>query len=115
MDAVEFYKQFARYCSSTYCGKCTIVDECLTKSKKCNDAEKIVSTIEQWSKDHPLKTRQSEFLKMFPNAQMSVDGDVIFMCPKYIDESYCHKENCNNINCRDCKRKFWLEEVTDND
>lgn len=63
MDAVEFYKQFARYCSSSYCGACTIVESCRTKSKDGRDAEKIVRTIEQWAKDHPVKTRQSEFFE----------------------------------------------------
>ena len=54
-------------------------------------------------------------MKMFPNAQMSVDGDVIFMCPKYISYDYRPEENCHEIRCSDCKRKFWLTEVTDND
>lgn len=31
--------------------------------------EETVSKVEQWAKDNPVKTRQSEFLKMFPNAK----------------------------------------------
>lgn len=30
----------------------------------------MISIVEQWSKDHPIKTRQSEFLKMFPMTYM---------------------------------------------
>ena len=83
MDAVEFYRQFARYCSSSYCSECTIVESCKTKGKDGRDADKIVRTIEQWAKDHPAKTRQSEFLKMFPNAQKS--GRVLDICPKNLN------------------------------
>lgn len=113
MDAVEFYRQFARYCSSSYCSECTIVESCKTKGKDGRDADKIVRTIEQWAKDNPLKTRQSEFLKMFPNAK--IYNDVIWLCPKYIGCDYKPEENCNEISCFDCKREFWLTEVTDND
>lgn len=28
---------------------------------------------------------------------------------------YNPEENCHEISCSDCKRKFWLTEVTDND
>ena len=79
------------------------------------DMEKAVPIVEQWAKDHPVKTRQSEFLKLFPDAQMSADGDVIWMCPKYISYDYRPEENCHEISCGDCKRKFWLAEVTGND
>lgn len=110
MDAVEFYKQFARYCSTSYCGACTIVESCKTKSKDGRDAEKIVRTIEQWAKDHPVKTRQSEFLKMFPNA----DVDNILPCD--LDQNlkcgHCHDDDAG---CFYCKQNFWNEEVTDND
>ena len=76
------------------------------------DIEEMVSKVEQWAKDHPVKTRQSEFLKMFPNAK--IQDDVIWVCPKVIDHNYRPKENCYEINCLDCKREFWLAEVTDN-
>ena len=72
-----------------------------------------VSKVEQWAKDNPIKTRQSEFLKIFPNVQ--IQDDVIQVCPKAISCNYRSKENCYEINCLDCKRKFWLTEVTDND
>ena len=75
--------------------------------------QKMVQICEQWAKDNPVKTRQSEFLKMFPNTQMNVEGDVIWMCPKYIDESYRPKENCQDIRCSNCKREYWLEEVSE--
>ncbi len=114
MDAVEFYRQFARYCTTSYCGACKIVDYCKTKTKDGRDAEKIVREIEQWAKDHPVKTRQSEFLKMFPNAQM-VSIERIF-CVAYFDSTKKCKEILpSDEQCIACRYKFWNEEVTDND
>lgn len=123
MDTVEFFKTANRLCKDQGCKKCPACKEgvCMVMNMVRLDGglvesiEETVSKVEQWAKDHPVKTRQSEFLKMFPNAQMSVDCDVIWMCPKYIDETYCPKGDCHNIGCRDCKRKFWLAEVADND
>ena len=112
MDAVEFYRQFARYCSSSYCSECTIVESCKTKGKDGRDADKIVRTIEQWVKDHPLKTRQSEFLKMFPGASVS-DG-TLDIRPCIIEKSV----KCIALegkDCDNCRREYWLTEVTDND
>lgn len=52
------------------------------------------------------KTRQSEFLKMFPNAKMC-DG-VMIACPiNMIDHVGCHHYS----DCKSCKRDFWLAEV----
>ena len=113
MDAVEFYKQFARYCSSSYCCECPIVESCKTKGKNGRDADKIVRTIEQWAKDHPIKTRQSEFLKMFPNAQL--ENGVVNICPINLERAFrCLYANKYST-CMDCKHAYWLAEVTDND
>lgn len=119
MDAVEFFKTANRICEKQRCCKeCPIfykdgrgcivgVDDDAIKS-----IEKAVPKVEQWAKDHPVKTRQSEFLKMFPNAK--IYNDVIWLCPKYIGCDYRPERNCDEISCFDCKRKFWLAEVTDN-
>lgn len=52
------------------------------------------------------KTRQSEFLKICPNAKMC-DG-VVFACPiDLIDSVGCRHYS----DCQSCKRDFWLTEV----
>lgn len=109
MDAVEFYKQFARYCSNGYCGTCPIVDECLTKSKKESDAEKVVRTIEQWAKEHPRKTRQGELLKMYPNAKLDSEG-VLIIAPCTVDPEYC-TNSIYEKGCWLCKKDYWFAEV----
>lgn len=74
----------------------------------------LVSQVEQWAAAHPIKTRQSEFLKQWPEAALSKDG-VIAICPLAISAAYRHgKGACNKENsdtCADCKRQFWSAEV----
>lgn len=72
--------------------------------------EGTVSKVEQWAKDHPVKTRQSEFLKMFPNA--AIDDGVLCISPCKIEKDIV----CvNGKSCNECCREYWLAEVTDND
>lgn len=116
MDAVEYVKALRRLCRSKIkCSECQLLNKeehcCMADIGEC--AEKTVQIVEQWAKDHPVRTRQSEFLRMFPKAEMK--DDYLWMCPKYINYDYNPEENCHEISCSDCKRKFWLTEVTDND
>lgn len=74
--------------------------------------EKTYNIVEKWSDTHPVKTRQSEFLKMFPKAVIDEDNGILCIRPCDIDESI----GCTNgKGCDDCYRKYWLAEVTDND
>lgn len=103
MDAVEYVKQRERMCG--YYGSC---DKCLAnKVVGCATIAKIsqmVPIVEQWAKEHPVKTRQSEFLKTFPKAR--IDDGVIFLGPCAIDNS--HK--CM-LDCKKCCRDYWLKEI----
>lgn len=55
------------------------------------------------------KTRQSEFLKMFPNA-VKIDGIPDF-CPRVMDLKYMPSGGCENIACGVCKKCYWEAEV----
>ena len=108
MDAVEYVKQRERMCD--YYGGC---DKCPAKTViGCANILKIpqmVSIVEQWSKEHPVKTRQSELLKLFPETEM-ID-DYICICPSRFVEGYREPaQNCN-MDCEKCKRDFWLKEI----
>lgn len=70
--------------------------------------------VEQWAKDHPVKTRQSEFLKMFPNAQM-VGIERTFCVAHFDITKKCKGTNPSEEQCIACRYRFWNEEVTDND
>ena len=117
MDVVEFIKTANRLCKNRVYTKCPLYKNraCMAA---CSDVsvkniKETISIVEQWAKDHPVKTRQSEFLKLFPNAQKS-DG-IINICPILIDEDYKSTSECMGTRCNVCRQLFWNEEVTDND
>ena len=79
--------------------------------------EKAVSIVEQWAKDHPVKTRQSEFLKMFPNA--NIKTIIASLSPCVLDREEktqrCAKYGYLSISCRciKCRDDYWNEEVSE--
>lgn len=73
-------------------------------------AEDVVKEVEEWSNEHPIKTRNSEFLKHYPNADVYVNR-VVNVCPKLINKRYSPSVGCNNIGCYDCKNKYWMQEI----
>ena len=110
MDAVEYVKELRRICKShPACNVCPLNSKFCYIANMCEDAEKAVKIVEQWAKDHPVKTRQSEFLKMFPKA--AKNGRVLDFCPKDLDIDYMPPKRCENISCSACKTDYWNEEV----
>ena len=73
------------------------------------NSEKVVKIVEEWSAEHPRKTRQNEFLKHYPKADVLSNG-VISICPKLI-EGYNPSAGCCDTDCYDCKTKYWTQEV----
>ena len=121
MDAVEFFKTVNRLCKNQRCCKecpvykndiCFIVN---ADDDSIKSIEETVSKVEQWAKDRPIKTRQSEFLNMFPNSKIDDNGVIVFcpsnFLPKVERSSYCEKQK----NCEECRKEYWLADVTDND
>ena len=113
MEAFEFLKEKKRMCnaySDPYngCCDCPFVESCCVISNITPDEElkKMITIVEQWSKEHPRKTRQSIFLKQWPNCKMGDDG-VIGMCPRYVNKMHV----CGSVGCGDCRREFWMQEV----
>lgn len=111
MDAVECMKAVTRMLKSS------TIDCAIQKyisAQKKNNYEGMVEAAEQWAAAHPIKTRQSEFLKQWPEAALSKDG-AIAICPLAISAAYRHGNGaCNKDNsdtCADCKRQFWSAEV----
>lgn len=113
MDAVEFCKTVNRMCENQVCKECPVYEDerCMVwfGDNSIRSIEETVSKVEQWAKDHPVKTRQSEFLKMFPNA----DIDCILPCDldKNLRRGHCHDDD---VGCFYCKQDYWNEEVDDN-
>lgn len=117
MDAVEFLKERTRMCNfyMSRCMNCpgNKVAYCATLCAKAID---LVPIVEQWSKEHPVKTRQSEFLKMFPEASM-LNDEYLSIYPAQISSEGRDKQTggCYDpgMDCGKCKRDFWLTEIKD--
>lgn len=61
-------------------------------------------------KEQPKKTRQNEFLKMFPHA-LTIFG-VVDILPCNIDARKYKDVECKAfLSCEDCRRKYWKEEI----
>ena len=61
-----------------------------------------------WCKGHPVETRQSKFLKIFPNAKIDADG-ALTICPQCVNKDFsCQTEK----SCIGCCKEYWLAELT---
>lgn len=122
MDTVEFFKTANRLCKDQGCKKCPVCKEgvCMVMrmirldDNSGESIEETISKVEQWAKDHPVKTRQREFLKMFPDAETDKSGILIF-CPRKFDPVNINSVHCHRHGCLECRKDYWLTEVTDND
>lgn len=122
MDAVNFIVTRDRMCRTfnMRCRGCEIANR-MDGNESCNDYIKrcpaeAVAIVEKWSKEHPLKTRQNEFLKLFPRVSMTAD-DVIAFCPESMDSAFVcpiKERDSYDSKCGECRKKYWLEEVGDN-
>lgn len=114
MDALEFLKERKRMCMYYgHCEGCPLeeVSCALEQTDSDKDYGAVITTVEQWSKEHPRKTRQSIFLEQYPEALLNTDG-VLRICPKSVSAAYRNDDNrCLTITCCGCRRKFWMQEV----
>lgn len=111
MDAVEFYKAFKRMCDKTDCKDCLLDQKCRPSANV--EPEEVVELVEDWAKNNPVRTRQSEFLRMFSNAMINESDGILCITPCNIEGKSI---GCpNGKSCGDCRRDYWLTEVTNDD
>lgn len=125
MDVIEYEKGRRRMCRTNVLkkGSCEGCDAYSVLKGRCdftvsaaesedeNVIKKNIAAVERWVKANPIKTRQSEFLKMFPNAAIS--DEILCVAPCDIEGK---RIGCvNGKGCNDCRREYWLTELTDND
>ena len=113
MDAVEFLKARSRMCNDNVCeGDCPLFYCC--NDRIDDNMVELVSIVEQWAKEHPVKTRQDEFFNQWPDAEIGYDGlPSIAPCQLYKDMEEKDENGvcCKNGGCAECRRDFWLKEI----
>ena len=111
MDAFTFVRERNRMCTyySNFCGNCPAKDCACDKITEMYDDYDIIPIVEQWAAEHPVKTRQEAFVKMFPDAMCDSFG-ILNVCPKSITGDEPWEGACRN-GCRYCRQKFWSQEV----
>lgn len=103
MDALKFMKERRRMCDYySRCFECPRADEpnCNIEEMSDEELENFVNTVEQWSKEHPLRTRLQDFLEKYPNAPVDGNGTPQACCEHL---GYCTK-SCDplELTCKDC-------------
>ena len=114
---IDDYARFCKHnisnckkCPLSHCGNNSGLGCSMFVKKHTDKANEIIL---KWIKEHPVKTRQSELLKAFPN--VPIDYTVSSICPidfdKFFDAEMCH---CYK-DCTTCKKEYWLTEVEENE
>ena len=125
MDAVAYFKAYARMCDSfdsknnitgKPCVGCPLDDigRGCHMNDLTNNAEECVAAVEKWAKEHPARTRQSEFLKMWPDVKMDKGNPNIYPClldaKEFIKYGKCWEMHGG---CEQCRHDFWSAEIKD--
>lgn len=111
-------KDYVRLCKA-FRNKCDICPMGIGNNGESEICPKLITRypdkaneiILKWCEEHPIKTRQGELLKAFPNANVPIDFETINICPldfdKRFDDEMCHSYE----DCTACKKEYWLAEV----
>lgn len=113
-----FLEELDRMCKSKTCSECKLsIYNNYSGEMGCDEYMRnywydAIKAVQKWSDEHPIKTRQSEFLKMFPNTILFApfsNVKVLNLCPKDLDCDFLC--NAPDKSCLDCKIDYWLSEA----
>ena len=114
MDITKFMMAMGRICRNNQCEDCMLNFFCqkIWYERTKEDVKKATKLVEEWVEleDHPAKTRQTEFLKKFPNA--AVSHGTIDILPCWLDTTLA--EDCDDgypRECVECRNAYWSKEV----
>lgn len=99
MDTLKFMKEYRRMCNYyPRCFECPRADEpnCNIEEMSDEELENFVNTVEQWSKEHPQRTRLQDFLEKYPDAEVLPDGQPVICCARLGYREYCGKSFDDN-------------------
>ena len=107
MDALKFFKEFDRMCnyySNENCRGCPRETEPTCGITDLGPVgpegiKKLINDVDQWSKEHPQRTRLKDFMEKYPNAQICESGLPSACCRSL---GYC--KSCDPVgnNCEVC-------------
>lgn len=89
MEAIKFLKMKARMCDEyDGCRGCPLSSYDNVREMSCrkyadNYPEKTIKIVEEWDKANPEETLKSVFLKNYPNARLSDNGNPLG-CPYHL-------------------------------
>ena len=113
MDTVEFLRARRKLCNDNVCEESCPLFYCCDDNTEDSHIRQVL-VVKQWTKEHPVKTRQSEFLKQYPEAEIGDDG-LPNVAPCQLDVKLIHgefQEECENRGlCSECRCDFWLKEI----
>lgn len=106
MDAVKFVETLQRKIKNEN------RDEIIIRTT--DNANLFVDLVEEWSREHPIKTRQSVFLKQWPDAIISHDG-LPEVAPCQLCVGLIHGKSTKDCEkrglCAKCRSEFWMQEM----
>lgn len=105
LNAVEYFKEKNRMSDdcSIPCCNCQLSSYKNGYNTPCNTLElkhpeKALAIVENWSKEHPVKTCLDDFLEKYPNAPLEDDGTPT-LCPhnlyKNAIDMSCLEDECS--------------------
>ena len=100
MEFKEFYPKYRKMCESyKNCKGCPRdYKGCLDFGVELDGLDELENDVEQWSKEHPQRTRLQDFREKYPNALLYYDGTPKPCCS---DLGYCKK--CPEVTtCEEC-------------
>jgi hypothetical protein len=112
LTAIEYIRTRGRMCSEIACSKCSVSYRAKELNTGCigmqvHYPEEVLKFVEQWGKEHPVKTIKDDLLEKYPNAKLDERG-IPVTCVGNL--GYRTEESYICISCKDC----WdtpLEEV----
>lgn len=110
-DLSEFMDGLQRICKYyNICDHCIVNQWCELGFKEiATEYKQIENIVKQWTEEHPKKTRQDKFLKIYPHVTL-IDG-IINIDPCIIEKNYHLNVDDNIETCDECRKAYWMKEV----
>lgn len=102
MDVLTFLKEYSRMCNSYSsewnCNGCPRETEptCEITDLGPEGIKKLINDVDQWSKEHPQRTRLQDLLEKFPKAEIDKEGLPFFCCARLGYVCTCAKSTCKD-------------------